>query len=86
MRSVTYLLLAQPFLAWLPSAGVSLSRGAFYFQPGQWHNIALTVRMNDVGQANGFVEVRVNGERKIYYDQVAYRTKPGTCNPVQCRI
>ncbi|GAB4823472.1 hypothetical protein N2152v2_010518 [Parachlorella kessleri] len=58
-------------------AGVSLSRGAFYFQPGQWHHIALTVQMNDVGQANGVVEIRVNGERKIYYNQVAYRTKPG---------
>ena len=39
--------------------------------------MALTVRMNDVGQANGSVEIKLNGERKLYYDKVNYRTKPG---------
>ncbi|GAB4823471.1 hypothetical protein N2152v2_010517 [Parachlorella kessleri] len=57
--------------------GVSLARGSFYFTPGSWHRMALTVRMNDVGQANGSVEVKLNGKRKLYYDQVNYRTKPG---------
>ncbi len=56
---------------------MSLSRGAFKFTPGAWHRMGLRVVLNDVGKANGVVEVTLNGERKIYYDKVNYRTKPG---------
>ena len=70
-----------------PAAGVSLSRGAFRFTPGAWHQIGVTVRMNDVGKANGVVEITLNGKRKIYYDKIRYRTRPGRwpgCSHAAC--
>eukprot|EP00887_Chlorella_sp_A99_P007963 scaffold12.g7963.t1 len=54
-------------------AGVSFMRGALRFVPGRWHRIALTVRLNDLGQRNGLVEVKLNGQRAIYWDQIMWR-------------
>jgi hypothetical protein len=33
--------------------------------------------LNDVGKANGIIEIRYNGERKIYFDKMRYRGNPG---------
>ncbi len=56
---------------------MSLSRGAFKFTRGAWHRIGVRVVLNAVGKANGIVEISLNGQRKIYYDKVNYRTSTG---------
>ncbi|KAH7623701.1 hypothetical protein NADE_008524 [Nannochloris sp. 'desiccata'] len=57
-----------------PRAGTSFLRGAFTFKRGEWNRIALTVRMNDIGTKNGLLQVDVDGETKILYEKVVYRT------------
>ncbi|KAF8839864.1 hypothetical protein BDN67DRAFT_1069714 [Paxillus ammoniavirescens] len=41
--------------------GASIGRGAFYFESGQWNTVSQRVRLNDVGQANGELELYVGG-------------------------
>ena len=53
--------------------GVSFGRGTFRFQPGKWHNIKLSLVLNDVGKANGYVELRVDGQLVTSYDQMVWR-------------
>lgn len=48
-----------------PTYGASVGRGAFQFTPGQWTTVSERVRLNDVGQANGELELFVNGESVI---------------------
>jgi hypothetical protein len=45
-----------------PTYGASVARGAFYFTPGQWVTVSERVRLNDVGQENGELELFVDGE------------------------
>ncbi|KAI0034993.1 hypothetical protein K488DRAFT_83455 [Vararia minispora EC-137] len=45
--------------------GASVGRGAFSWQAGQWNNVAMRVRLNDNGQANGEIELFYNGVSKI---------------------
>jgi len=53
--------------------GVSFGRGTFKFVPGRWHNIKLSIVLNDVGQSNGFLELRVDGRVVTSYDQMVWR-------------
>lgn len=48
-----------------PAYGSSLGRGAFNWGTGKWTTMAQRVRLNDVGQANGEIEIFVNGESVI---------------------
>ncbi|KAB5591677.1 hypothetical protein CTheo_4885 [Ceratobasidium theobromae] len=45
-----------------PDFGWSVGRGCFKFQPGKWTTIAERVRLNEVGQANGIIQLWADGE------------------------
>ncbi|KAG9127794.1 hypothetical protein FRC07_009181 [Ceratobasidium sp. 392] len=45
-----------------PDFGWSVARGSFSFVPGKWTTIAERVRLNDVGQANGIIQLWANGQ------------------------
>ncbi|KJA21065.1 polysaccharide lyase family 14 protein [Hypholoma sublateritium FD-334 SS-4] len=44
-----------------PTYGASVGRGSFKFATGAWTTISERVRLNDVGQANGELELFANG-------------------------
>lgn len=48
-----------------PTYGASVGRGAFTFAAGQWTTVSQRVRLNDVGQANGELELYVGGQSVI---------------------
>ncbi|KAF4610734.1 hypothetical protein D9613_006650 [Agrocybe pediades] len=48
-----------------PEYGASVGRGAFKFATGAWTTISERVKLNDVGQANGELELFVNGQSVI---------------------
>ncbi|KAG2008452.1 alginate lyase [Coprinopsis cinerea AmutBmut pab1-1] len=47
------------------SFGVSLGRGSFKFPTGEWTTIAERIRLNDVGQANGELELFIDGKSVV---------------------
>ena len=54
--------------------GVSMERGAFRFQKGEWNKIYMNVTLNNPANAtNGLLEIRHNGKRVIYFDKMNYR-------------
>ncbi|KAF9239161.1 polysaccharide lyase family 14 protein [Melanogaster broomeanus] len=48
-----------PYSECNPDYGASIGRGAFYFTSGQWNTVSQRVRLNDIGQANGELELYV---------------------------
>ncbi|KAF9239165.1 polysaccharide lyase family 14 protein [Melanogaster broomeanus] len=50
-----------PYSECNPEYGASIGRGAFYFTSGQWNTVSQRVRLNDIGQANGELELYVGG-------------------------
>ncbi|KZT27188.1 polysaccharide lyase family 14 protein [Neolentinus lepideus HHB14362 ss-1] len=58
-------LLAVPSSKQNPDYGFSVGRGLFSFPAGQWTTVAERVRLNDVGQENGEVEVYIDGVSMI---------------------
>ena len=49
-----------------PDYGFSVGRGAWSFTAGTWHAVAQRVKMNNVGKANGEVEVYIDGQTVIH--------------------
>ncbi|KZO90376.1 polysaccharide lyase family 14 protein [Calocera viscosa TUFC12733] len=58
--------------------GVSIGRGNWHFEPGQWAIVSERVRLNDVGEGNGEVQVFVNGESVIHSTGIMI-CKTGDC-------
>jgi hypothetical protein len=56
-----------------PTYGSSVGRGAFTFVPGRRIVIAQRVRLNDVGSANGQIEVYVEGKSVIKLNGLVLR-------------
>lgn len=48
-----------------PEYGASIGRGQFTFPTGQWTTLSERVRLNDAGEANGELELYVNGKSEI---------------------
>ncbi|KAI0062026.1 hypothetical protein BV25DRAFT_1870500 [Artomyces pyxidatus] len=48
-----------------PTYGASVGRASFYFTSGAWTTVSQRVRLNDVGQANGELELFVNGQSVV---------------------
>jgi hypothetical protein len=48
-----------------PTYGASIGRGAFTFTPGQWTTVTERVKLNDVGQANGEIQLFADGKSVI---------------------
>ena len=57
--------------------GDSIGRGAFSWPTGEWANVALRMKLNDEGQANGEQEIFINGESKINLTGLAIGVKGG---------
>ncbi len=45
-----------------------------YFQPGQWHNLIQRVKINDGSQANGEIDVWMDGEQVLSIDELRFVT------------
>ncbi|RDB19285.1 hypothetical protein Hypma_013696 [Hypsizygus marmoreus] len=56
-----------------PTYGASVGRGAFTWPTGKWTTISERVRLNDVGKANGELELFVNGKSVINVDGLIIR-------------
>lgn len=61
-----------------PQYGDSIGRGSFRFQTGKWNKIELTVALNDIGKANGKVELSHNGKKVIDVRCITYRAHADT--------
>ncbi|KAJ7577462.1 polysaccharide lyase family 14 protein [Mycena floridula] len=48
-----------------PTYGASVGRGSFKFATGAWTTVSQRVRLNDAGQANGQLQLFVNGKSVI---------------------
>jgi len=53
--------------------GASLGTGAWKFTPGEWVTLTERVRLNDVGESNGEIEVSVNGKSEILKKGITLR-------------
>lgn len=51
----------------------SLGRGAWYFVPGQWHEMVQRVRLNTPGRADGRIEVYQDGSRVLLAEGLVFR-------------
>lgn len=56
-----------------PTYGQSIGTGNFHFKPGEWTVISQRLRLNDVGKANGEIEVFAGGESVISLSGVTLR-------------
>jgi len=56
-----------------PTYGASVGRGAFDFKSGQWNTVSQRVRLNDVGQSNGELELFFNGKSVINVSGLKFR-------------
>lgn len=54
--------------------GTSLARGSFSFITGQWQTIYLMVILNEVGTANGVVQLWYNGVPAMTFTDLVIRT------------
>ncbi|KAL0247286.1 hypothetical protein I308_104322 [Cryptococcus tetragattii IND107] len=54
--------------------GTSLARGSFSFITGQWQTIYLLVILNEVGTANGVVQLWYNGVQAMTFTDLVIRT------------
>ncbi len=58
-----------------PTYGASVGRGAFTFPTGSWLAVSQRIRLNDVGEANGELELFVNGASVINASGLVLRDK-----------
>jgi hypothetical protein len=56
-----------------PTYGASVGRGAFTFPKGQWTTVSQRVKLNDVGETNGEMQLFVNGESVIDVKNIVLR-------------
>ncbi|KDQ59738.1 polysaccharide lyase family 14 protein [Jaapia argillacea MUCL 33604] len=49
-----------------PTYGASVGRGAFSFKRGAWTDVTQRIRLNDVGQQNGEIQLLVEGNSVIH--------------------
>jgi hypothetical protein len=56
-----------------PEYGASVGRGSFSFPTGEWTTVSERVRLNDVGKANGELQLWVNGKSVINVDGLILR-------------
>jgi hypothetical protein len=53
--------------------GASIGRGSFTFVRGEWTHLVQNVTLNSPGKTDGKVQIVVNGNLAINYDQVLWR-------------
>jgi len=63
--------------AYLPSSskyGTSIGRGAWHFEPGKWHYLEQRVVLNQPGEADGLIQVWLDGELVLEQTELEFRT------------
>lgn len=60
------LLAVPPFSKTNSDYGISVGKGAWTFEPGVWTTIAERVKLNSIGEADGEVQVWINGQCVIH--------------------
>lgn len=69
-----------------PKYGASVGRGNFHFARGEWTIVTVTVKLNDVGEANGSIRLRAGGKTVVNVDGVVLRTSEnGKIRGMQCQ-
>lgn len=58
-----------------PQRGWDLGRHNFTFPTGIWTNVEQRVKMNTPGEKDGLLSVWANGEERIRFDNIVYRTE-----------
>jgi len=58
-----------------PTYGSSIGTGSFKFTTGAWTTVTERVKLNDVGKANGEIQLWVNGKSVINVSGLVLRTK-----------
>jgi len=53
--------------------GASIGRGKFTFATDKWTTVSERIKLNDVGKANGEIELFVNGKSVINVDGLVLR-------------
>lgn len=66
-----------------PDYGFSVGRGLWTFEAGKWFAVAERVKMNDVGQANGEIEIYINGASVIFAKGLVLRDPEAPGSSVQ---
>ncbi|KAI0365896.1 hypothetical protein BV20DRAFT_1098122 [Pilatotrama ljubarskyi] len=66
-----------------PDYGFSVGRGAWNFPSGRWTRVMERVKINDVGEDNGEIEVFINGTSVMKATRLVLRTKEGPNARVQ---
>jgi len=56
--------------------GFSVGRGSFYWRAGKWTTVRQIVELNTPGEQDGKFALYVNGERRIWREDVYYRGAP----------
>jgi len=73
-----------PFSTCNPTYGASVGRGAFSFKAGAWTTVSERIKLNDVGQANGEMELFANGVSVISVSGLIFRdSAAGTMRGIQ---
>jgi len=58
------------------NAGVSMGRGTFQFQRGQWNKITMTLGLNTPNVTDGLLEIQFNNQLVLRYDKMNWRQYP----------
>jgi hypothetical protein len=66
---------SQPNSDCNPTYGASIGRGSFDFAQGAWTTVTERVKLNDVGKANGEIELFVNGKSTISVNGLILRAR-----------
>ncbi|EJF57270.1 hypothetical protein BD309DRAFT_992515 [Dichomitus squalens] len=77
------LLLVPPTSIQHPDYGFSVGRGAFRFVSGRWTRVTQRVKMNNVSQENGEIEIYIDGQSVLLATGLVLRTEAGPDGRVQ---
>ncbi|KAI0667039.1 hypothetical protein C8Q78DRAFT_1056133 [Trametes maxima] len=66
-----------------PDFGFSVGRGSWSFEPGKWTRVVQRVKVNDLGEENGELEVTIDGKSVILVAGLVLRTQEGPDARVQ---
>ncbi|MCF2948895.1 polysaccharide lyase [Paraglaciecola aquimarina] len=55
--------------------GDDLTLAGFHFQPNEWHTLVQHIRINDMQQSNGVLEVWIDGDKKLSKTDLKFRAQ-----------
>lgn len=56
--------------------GQDITLDHMHFRPGQWHTLIQHIRINEIGQANGVLEVWIDGKKRLSRADIEFRGQP----------